>query len=133
MTYYEKGLLASFTDANNNSSTFEYDTLGRLTKDTDANGGFTALKRISIPYGYEVRDSTAEGTVKIFRVQNLPDGTKRKEVQGCCGGSTVTNDKRDGTIETIFADSTVVKTSLGPDPRFGMLVPVVKSQIVRTP
>jgi YD repeat-containing protein len=87
--YMAQGLLATFTDANNNTPTFQYDSLGRLTRDTDDLGGFTSLERLSIPFGYEVRDSSAEGRVKVYRTQNLPDGTTRKEIQECCGGSTV--------------------------------------------
>ena len=133
LTYSNDGLLAAFTDPKNNTSTFLYDTLGRLIRDTDARGGYTALGRYEIPNGYEVRDTSAEGVVKIYRVQTFADGTKRREVQGCCGVGNTTIIHPDGMQVTTFADSTVVTTKYGPDPRFGMLAPVKENMTIRTP
>jgi RHS repeat-associated protein len=133
MSYYNDGLLASFTDARNNSSAFMYDSLGRLVRDTDARGGFTSLQRLEIPFGFEIRDSSAEGRVKVYRTQKFPDGTTRKEIQGCCGGSNVTIISPDETTQTITADSTIITTVYGPDPRFGMQAPMVTRKTIRTP
>ncbi len=133
MTYHDGSLLSSFTDAKGNSSTFEYDTLGRLIKDTDANGGFTSLQRVELDDGYEVRDSTAEGVVKVYKTRRLPDGTKIKEVQGCCGQSTISYTRPTGETEINSSDNTVSKSTVGPDPIFGMLSPLVKNYTVRLP
>lgn len=133
MTYHAGGLLSSFTDAKGNSSTFEYDTLGRLIKDTDANGGFTSLQRVELDDGYEVRDSTAEGVVKIYKTRILPDGTKIKEAQGCCGNSIISYTNPDGRIETTSSDNTKVSITQGPDPRFGMSVPIARKIVTTLP
>ncbi len=133
MNYQNNGLLSSFTDSKGNSSTFEYDTLGRLIKDTDAKGGFTSLQRVELDDGYEVRDSTAEGVVKVYKTRRLPDGTKVKEVQGCCGNSTISYTYPDGRIETTSSDNTKVSITQGPDPRFGMIVPIASKIITTLP
>ncbi|MBD3319753.1 MAG: hypothetical protein GF350_01515, partial [Chitinivibrionales bacterium] len=133
MTYHDGGLLATFTDANDNESRFYYDTLGLLVRDENAAGGSVSLERVDLEKGFEVRDSSAEGRVRVYTTEFLDDGSWQSTVSGCCGGTTVSRTYPDGVRETAYADSTKVRIQYGPDPRFGMQAPVTKNRVITTP
>lgn len=131
--YAGEGLLASLTDPRGAVKSFTYDGTGRLVKDADAAGGWKALARTRTANGYEVDLFTAMGRGTTFKVENLTTGDERH-----------VNTYPDGTGDTLFigvngslklnsADGTIVEALLGPDPRFGMQVPLAKTRSVTTP
>jgi RHS repeat-associated protein len=131
-TYSNDGLLLQTIDPRGNASTYEYDS-GRLVLDTNAAGGYRELSRTELPNGYEVSDKTAMGRVTRYRVESVPDGSQRLLNTFPNGLLTEVIKKIDGTEETHYLDGTVVSKTIGPDPRFGLQVPIAKSNIIRTP
>jgi RHS repeat-associated protein len=134
MDYGTGGLLTSFTDPLGHTSTMDYDSLGRLIKDEDPANGYTELSRENLGGGsYRVTTTNAVGGTRSYGVEFLPDGnTRRTSVDGR-GFVTTTLIGTDGTRTVTTPDGTVTTTVYGPDPRFGMLSPVVTSQTVRLP
>jgi RHS repeat-associated protein len=134
-TYHgDNGLLATHTDPRNNTSEFTYDALGRLILDEDPEGGYMALTRTEDSDGYEVEMSTAKGVTSTYRVERDPSGEVRMENDLCCGGgSTVTQIDPDGSLTIIMSDGTVITDEYGPDPRWGMQVPMIISRTITTP
>jgi RHS repeat-associated protein len=132
-TFGSTGLLASMTDAKGQTHSFGYDGVGRLVHDQDPAGGFKDLARTSDAAGAHVTVTTALGRVSTYasgalltgdetRSSLLPDGTQASSTRSANGTRTATR-----------ADGTTVTIKRGPDPRFGMQVPIVVSEIVKTP
>lgn len=121
MSYVQdKGLLASFTNPRQFSSTFTYDEGGRLSVDKNARQGGWSLARTELING------------SIVDLTNSLGNTKRYMTKSSANKVTVTSIATDGTISfsenyingvnrEISADGTVITTVQGPDPRFGML------------
>lgn len=131
--YTADGLMTGMTDARNQPYRFTYDDGGRLVRDEDPVAGAKSLAKTSDDTGYTVTFSTAEGRTTTYRVERiatggvhrintLPDGTFSDSRRGT-----------DGRTVTLSSDGTRVDLLEGPDPRFGMQAPLVKSQTVTTP
>ncbi len=133
-TYHDEGgLLATFKKPRGNTSKYTYDDLGLLVKSEDPAGGFKELVRTKDNDSYEVAVTTAEGRTTTYRVENqtngnqlrinnFPDGTKRQELIGTDGSTTITQ-----------PDGTIISRVREPDPRWGMQTPIIGSQTVTTP
>lgn len=137
LTYHDGGLLATLTDPKGNVHRYTYDELGRLIKDEDPAGGSTTLERTETDNGYLItstvkKDSTSN-YVTTYLTETLSTGETKRVTQGCCGGPTETIIGRDGSSKVTYPDGTVVTTVEGPDPRFGMQAPIIKSMTVTTP
>jgi len=133
MAYSAGELLTTFTDPRGNSSHVTYDALGRLSRDENAAGGSVDLSRTESGDAYEVTLTSGEGQATSYRVETLatddsrrfntfPDGTTREMLIATNGSRT-----------TVHRDGTVVVLTKGPDPRFGMEVPVPRSVTMTTP
>jgi RHS repeat-associated protein len=130
MEYSAQGLLLRFSDPRGNVSRFTYDGFGRLTRDEDAAGGSTDLARTDQATGYTITTTSALGRVRKFQVEGLPGGEVRQVVTEPGGEKVVTVIATDGRLETTDAAGTVSTVEYGPDPRWGMLVPVTIETIV---
>jgi len=133
MTYSAEGLLQTFTDARNNIHTFTYDALGRLTKDENPAGGSTTLARTEQDNGYTVTTTSKLGRTHVYQVEQLSTGTVRRTVTAASGATTVTLLNTDGSEQTTGPDGTITTVTYGPDPRFGMVAPVVSKLVETTP
>jgi RHS repeat-associated protein len=133
MAYTPGGLLQTFTDARSHTSSFQFDSLGRLVKDTDAASGYQALFRTEWNRGIEVLRSTALKRVTSYRVEELDSGDQRQLLTFPDGAQNESVKANDATRSYNFANGTRAGMTLGPDPRFGMLVPVVNSLTLTTP
>ena len=135
LVYSDDGLLTSLTDPRGNTKTITYDDFGRLAKDQDANGGYKALARTETPTSLAVMLSTAEGRSTTYTITQLPDGTESRTVSDASCGCAASESIRagDGSTTTTSRDGTVSYTQQAPDPRFGMLAPVVGTATVTTP
>jgi RHS repeat-associated protein len=136
LTYYgEGGLLESLTDPKNNTTRFTYDAQGRLTKDEDPAGGYKALSRTSDDEqgSFTVSVAKASGRKNTYAVEKLPDGSSRRLNTDASGLKTEKIIGTDGDEKVTTPDGTVVETSLGPDPRFGMQSPIVDQATIKTP
>ncbi len=129
----EGGLLARYTYPRGDVSRFTYDTAGRLIHVEGRGGGSSTLARAESQASYEVTLTTALGRVSRYlterlsigdrrRVTTLPNGTEREELRGADGSRTVT-----------YPDGTVTTSEVGPDPRWGMEAPLLKSVTTTTP
>jgi YD repeat-containing protein len=137
LTYKEGGLLETFTDARNGTHQFTYDELGRLIRDEDPAGGYTELQRTETTNGYQITKTQAvtgsSTVVSTYLSESLPNGDKHWFVKGCCGEGTDTVFGKDGSRKITLANGNIITTVEGPDPRFGMQAPIIKSMTVTTP
>lgn len=132
-TYAAGGLMVGMTTPNNGTYQFTYDAYGRLTQDSDPAGGSKSLARTDNATGYSVAVTTGLNRITNYSVQQLstgaidrvvvsPDGTRTEEISGT-----------DGSENTSYPDGTTSNVLQGPDPRFGMLIPLPQSATVTTP
>ena len=123
------GLLTTFTNPRNLSWQITYDTLGRLTRDSDPAGGFKALARSENADDYQVAITDAEGRTTTYAVENLPSGDQRRIDTAADGTRTETQIDTDATQTLTWADGTITQETRHPDPRFGMQAPLVDSVV----
>lgn len=132
-TYTADGLMESFTDPGGNVSSFSFDASGRLLKDTNPRTGYSQLSRTDDDNSYTVDLSTAENNTTTYRTEvsaagvttktiTLPDGGVNQLVKGTDEKTTIT-----------FAGGKVSQQSIGPDPRFGIQLPVTKEFSISQP
>ncbi len=134
----DTGLLSSFTDANGNRYKFEYDEYGRVLNDSDSAGGLLTLANTDTNNGSIVTETTALGVTSKFQTafsnaggvsttqqftNTWPSGLVAQEtdVQGL------------GQIEeiTTLPDGESSTSTLAPDPRWGIQVPVTASETLK--
>ena len=128
-----EGLLTTLVDRRANLHEYTYDADGLLTRDEDPVGGAidltasavgdtrtttltTALDRAT-SYAFEVRRQESEHQIVTF-----PDGTKNEVFTAASGARTLT--RRDGLV---------IESTIGPDPRFDLQVPITRSLKMTTP
>lgn len=133
MTYSASGLMQTFTDPNGAVHTFTYDGAGHLIEDADPIEGSTTLVRTTQENGHTVTTTTALGRTRVYRLERLPTGAIRRTTIAPSGATSVRTLNSDGSEQTVAADGTITTVTYGPDPRWGMLSPVAKSTVVRTP
>ncbi|MGH7165275.1 MAG: Ig-like domain-containing protein, partial [Nitrospiraceae bacterium] len=133
LTYATDGLLARLKDARANTHTYTYDTLGRLIKDEDPAGGFAALARTDQANGYTVSLSSTLGRTTSYQVERLLAGGLRRVTTDPSGLVTATVVSTNGTTTLTAPEGTLTTQVQGPDPRFGMQAPLLKSLSVQTP
>jgi RHS repeat-associated protein len=127
------GLLTTFTDAKNQDTTFTYDTLGRLTRDTDRAGGYQALDRTEGSANSEVTKTTRLGRTTRYKLQRLSSVEQKRTITKPSGTQSVTVARQNGSRTLTSADGTVAQMTEGGDPRFGLDVPFDKTSTVTTP
>jgi RHS repeat-associated protein len=133
LTYAAGGLLATLQDARGNLTTFTYDALGRLSNDQDPATGFKALARTDQSTGWTVALSTALNRTTTYQVETLATGALRRKVTEPSGLVTTTLLTTDGTTTITAPDGTLTTPVNGPDPRFALQAPLLKSLTVQTP
>jgi len=137
------GLIASRTDANGNIYNYTYDATGRVIKDADPVGGFTGLTRTDATsgVGQTVGQTTAMGRTTsfqtAFQVPWVQDGTSpfsEQRTNVWPNGLVATASKgQQGTQRTeayTLPDGTSYSEILGPDPIWGIQVPIATSEIL---
>ena len=123
--YGPGGILTSMTTPNGSAYGFTYDGYGRLSQDGDPAGGSKSLVRTEDATGYNVAVTTGLGRTTNYSLHRnstgaidhlviSPDGTKSESVSGTDGSKTST-----------YSDGTSANSVQSPDPRFGMLAPLV--------
>ncbi|WP_367154822.1 RHS repeat-associated core domain-containing protein [Methylomonas sp. HYX-M1] len=132
MAYGNGGLLTEFTNPRGYKSLMTYDELGRLLKDQDAAGGSQTLVRKELTNGFQVIRTTGLERVFKYSLQHLATGEQKRSIVNADGTVTDTVKAADGTIVTTLADGTSTQILQGPDPRFAMQVPIIKSAILTT-
>lgn len=133
MTYSVDGLLQQLTDPRGNTHTYTYDASGRLTKDEDPAGGSTTLARTEQAGGYTVTTTTVLGLTRSYQVEHLPNRVVRRTLTAQTGAQTVTLIAPDGGVTVTSPDGEKVVSAFGPDPRFGLLAPVLANRVRTVP
>ncbi|MBI5150613.1 MAG: PASTA domain-containing protein, partial [Candidatus Omnitrophica bacterium] len=132
-SYTNDGLLTSMTDARGNASMMTYDADGRLVKDTNAAGGFWELSRTNNEGSFTVTKASALNRITSYLVENLSTGDQRRAITNPAGLSAQTLLKTNGEAIITSPDGTTTNIKQGPDPRFGMQVPIVETLNITTP
>jgi RHS repeat-associated protein len=133
MSYGTTGLLSRFADPRGNASTFGYDDLGLLQRDTDAVNGFSQLTRGGPPDAYSVGLSTAMGRTTTFQVLNSANGTEQQLITAPDGTQSRRAFSTTGTRSATAADGATASMTLGPDPRWAMNAPLIRTATLATP
>jgi len=117
------GLLSTLIDPRSNASTFAYDSLGRIVRDSSAAGGVTSLVRTESDTGYLVSLTTRLGYMTTYGLAVDRLGTQQRTYSPPGGMRVLTTTRGTGTRSIAYPDGHVVTTQQGPDPRFGMQTP----------
>ena len=125
--------MATLTDPRNHLHSFSYDSLGLLTEDEDPAGGSKSLARAERTDGYDVMVTRALGPGTNYSITGLPTGDQQRVITFPDGTQTAMLSKTEGSGAITFPDGTTVDSRWGPDPRFGMQAPLIKSMTVKTP
>lgn len=131
--YTFDGLMTSQTDPRGNISLYNYDSLGLLIRAEDATGAVTTLIRTEITNGFIVTFTSPLDRVSTFQLELLTTGALRQIVIDSSGGRTESLRGTDGSQQITYPDGTELVDQVGPDPRFGMLAPIIRSRTVTTP
>jgi RHS repeat-associated protein len=134
-TYGTTGLMTARKDANGNTYDYSYDSSGKLMKDADPAGGFTTLTRAKTASGYTVTQTTATGQKTEFQTALetptwFDDGTfftqklNNTWPNGLQASGSQTLQNGQISASTALPDGTTTTSIEGPDPRWGIQVPV---------
>ena len=134
------GLLIARTDANGNDYNYTYDNNGKLIKDADPVGGYHALARTNATsgFGWTVAHQTAMGTSSSYQsaltlpwVQSPTDGYSSQQTNilptGLQTTSSTTLQNGNLTQSITLPNGIFESQTYGPDPIWGLQVPVVTS------
>ncbi|RKZ80853.1 MAG: hypothetical protein DRR19_22980, partial [Candidatus Parabeggiatoa sp. nov. 1] len=133
MAYTDDGLLTQFTTPRGLSSRIAYDDLGRLIYEENPAGGSWSLAREKSNNRYDISLTTALGRTSRYSVISV-NGTTTKRLNTAPNGTiTETDILSNGTTIHRLPDGTRIIQKQGPDPRFGMLSPVVDELTIQLP
>jgi RHS repeat-associated protein len=136
LTNTSAGLLTTLTDPKGNVYNYQYDSFGRLTQHSDPAGGFVSLARTDNGSGYSVLETTAVGRSSTAQVgfSSNSSQTARQFTNTWTNGLQATESKTQlaGQLSdsTTLPDGSSYSTGYGPDPRWGIQVPVTASKTV---
>lgn len=135
-TYASGGLLQTASFPDGVTSTFEYDTLGRLLRDSNTQGLDVRLARTNLTNGFEVTKSYYDtvGLTKqeTYRTEN--QGAQMVSTyQASTGGSNVTTFAPDGSVSVQYPDGSQTTMRYAADPRWGMMAPNLSLMRVEQP
>nr|WP_235557193.1 RHS repeat-associated core domain-containing protein [Methyloglobulus morosus] len=132
MTYTADGLLTAFKDPRGNTSSINYDPLGRLLVDTNAANGSLSLTRSEVTDGHQVAVKTGLNRVTTHTVLNKATGDRERTHLQPDNTTSNTLEKPDGTVVSTAADGTVNNVQQAADPRFAMQAPFAKDMTLTT-
>src|SRR5262249_18031302 len=124
LVHSSDGLLTGLTDARSGIHRFEYESDGRLKKDTDPVGGFKALSKSAFTAPYTVSVSTALNRTTQYTVLSQPGSRRVHVVTATDGTESRTTYVGDTQQATLSADGSTSTPSLSPDPPFGHNAPI---------
>ena len=128
------GLLSSYKDANGNLYSFQYDANGFLTKDSDPAGGVLNLSLTNNSSGYVVKETTQVGRITNDQVAFSNTSSSSSQTftntwpNGLVASETDTQQNGQITQTVSLPDGTSYSKTLGPDPRWGIQLPVTTSE-----
>jgi RHS repeat-associated protein len=128
------GLLTQMTDPRGGLHQFAYDATGRLTKDVNPAGETVELLREdrSVLNDFRVTKKTALGRTTTYDM-TLSAGVRRRVTTDPAGLVDTTTWGTDASTTSVAPDGVSTTILQGPDPRFGMISPKVRSSVTKTP
>lgn len=140
MTYSDDGLMKSLLDPRSALHSFAFDETGRLVGDLEpADGNQTLTRKLLFDeneasfdrvVGFEVTRKTELGRATTYTVENLSGGQQRRSVT-TPHGSTVVSQQGKAFLTMALPNGASVTESTAADPRFGLQMPYINSQIIR--
>lgn len=129
------GLLTEVTTPNGELHTFTYYADGRLETDSNPAGGSQTLVRETLvgAEGYKVTVTTEMGRETSYETTYLEEGGTQIVKTYPHGRSKTLVWTPDAGQTVEYVDGTEVTLVQGPDPRFGMQIPIPKSVTEETP
>ena len=128
------GLLESLIEPAGHAHTYEYDEQGRVIKDTNPAGGFTALEREIHPDGTATVTATNSlGESETFYLDGDNQGAESRIHTTPSGVQIISETESDGSSRATALDGTVSTARLAPDPRFGMQMPITAESVLTLP
>jgi len=131
--YNVDALLTSLQRPGGQMSTYTFDGLGLLASATDATLAATTLTRTGTNKDHTVTLTTALGRVSSYHTTRLSNGDVRVTTVGTDGTQSTGLMGQDGHRSGTAANGTTLSLTFGPDPRWGMRVPVSSNVTVTTP
>jgi len=133
LSYGNGGLLTGMTDALGRAHAYVYDAMGRLVQDTDPAGGSKTLTASTVTGGRSITVTTALGRSTTYAVEKPGTAAPTRAVTLPSGLAGFAQPGDGGMVTTTLPDGRVMSWSPGGDPRFGMLAPFRKTELVTTP
>ena len=133
LTYGPGGLLSRLTDPRGGVHNFIYDELGRLIRDEGAAGEIKTLARSTVEGMTVVTVTTALNRAAIYATEVQSTGDRLRTVIAPDGSRTTLQIRLDGTQVLVEPNGTHTTITLGPDPRWGMSVPIAASEVISMP
>ncbi len=133
MTYASGGLLASFTTPTGALHSMTYDTTGRLLHDARPDGASFSLTPQFGASGWSTGITTALGVTTTHSIVSTAPGLVSRSTTDAAGLTAMATQTSPFSTTTTVPDGTTTTTTVGPDPRFGALSPVVTSQVTTLP
>ena len=128
------GLMTSLTNPRGKTSSYTFDGEGLLIGVADAAGGTQTLSRNGGGALYDVSHSTKLGRTTVYKVRHSTGGARTRTItspDGLDDGSQ--SSVNSGGSASASANGTTASAVSGPDPRFGMQVPIPASITIQTP
>lgn len=136
LTSNANGLLATLTDPSGRLYTYTYDSMGMLTKHADPAGGSVTLARTNNATGYAVKNTTAAGRTSNYAVAFASTAAQTSQVStttwpnGLIATGTQTQQNGKVSDSVTYPNGSSHTATTGPDPVWGMQVPVTTSASV---
>jgi RHS repeat-associated protein len=124
IAYADGSLLEELANPHGQVWSYAYDSQGRLNQAADPNGHVQILARSELANGFEVSRTSPSGLVTTYRFQQLTSGETWSTRTSPGGAITRAIVRPDGTRRVELPNGTVMESTLGWDPRFGMQAPL---------
>ena len=131
--YAAGGLLDTLTTPRGFKSRFTYDSVGRLTRDQGPSGEDLTLVRTELATATETQLTTAQGRTTVYHLEPVSTGALLRKTTDPAGLVSQVLVARSDSFVATAANATVTTMTLGPDPRAGMLAPIVPTVTTQTP
>ncbi|HEY0557452.1 MAG TPA: hypothetical protein VGG20_24565, partial [Thermoanaerobaculia bacterium] len=133
-SYGTGGLIQSSQDARGGQSHYDFFGFGSLNRAKDRAGAEKTLVRTNGSPGlYFVDLTSGMGRLTHYQTHRIEDGSRFSVRRDPSGELTANLWERDGSQGTDFPDGSSVSLTPAPDPRWGLLGPIVGSFKLSTP
>ena len=122
--YRPDGLMTELIDPRQNSTIFNWNELGLLILDADAEGGSKSLTRSDTATGYRVTVGTAEGRVDRYQTDKTSTEDTSRTVVGGMGLTMTSLERRNASTTTTMPSGETLTIRNSPDPVFAALASV---------